>query len=142
MADMNQENDRPRRRGGFIRKLMIWRALFNARMRNYLLTGILVTAPITITVWISWKILEFFEATARGLLPDDWYPEFTIPGLGLLIVFLGLILVGALTAGLVGRLFVRTSERILNGMPVVRSLYGAIKQILETVLAQRATAAV
>ena len=131
---------RSRERSGFARKLSIWRAIFNARLRNYLLTGILVTAPITITVWISWQILQFFDATARHLVPAGWYPDIAIPGLGLLVVFLGLILIGALTAGLVGRLVVRTSERILNGMPVVRSLYGAIKQILETVLAQRATA--
>lgn len=128
----------PRR--GMARRLMIWRALFNARMRNYLLTGILVTAPITITVWLSWQILQFFDRTVRGLMPPDWYPDISIPGLGLLVVFLGLILVGALTAGLVGRFFVRTSERILNNMPVVRSVYGAIKQILETVLQNKATA--
>jgi len=131
---------RPRERSGFARKLSIWRAIFNARLRNYLLTGILVTAPITITVWISWQILQFFDATARHLVPAGWYPDIAIPGLGLLVVFIGLILIGALTAGLVGRLLVRTSERILNRMPVVRSLYSAIKQILETVLAQRATA--
>jgi uncharacterized membrane protein len=129
-----------RRKRRFGRRFSIWRALFNARIRNYLLTGVLVTAPITITVWISWHILQFFEATARNLVPRAWYPEFAIPGLGLLIVFIGLILIGALTAGLIGRFFVRTSERIMNRMPVVRSLYGAIKQILETVLAQRATA--
>jgi uncharacterized membrane protein len=119
---------------------MIWRALFNARMRNYLLTGILVTAPITITVWLSWQILQFFDRTVRRIMPPDLYPDISIPGLGLLVVFLGLILVGALTAGLVGRFFVRTSERILNNMPVVRSVYGAIKQILETVLQNKATA--
>ena len=45
-----------------------------------------------------------------------------------------------MTAGLVGRFFVRTSERILNNMPIVRSVYGAIKQILETVLQNKATA--
>ena len=119
---------------------MIWRALFNARMRNYLLTGILVTAPITITVWLSWQILQFFDRTVRRIMPLDFYPDISIPGLGLLVVFLGLILVGALTAGLVGRFFLRTSERILNNMPVVRSVYGAIKQILETVLQNKATA--
>jgi uncharacterized membrane protein len=119
---------------------MIWRALFNARMRNYLLTGILVTAPITITVWLSWQILQFFDRTVRRMMPPDLYPDISIPGLGLLVVFLGLILVGALTAGLVGRFFVRTSERILNNMPIVRSVYGAIKQILETVLQNKATA--
>ena len=87
---------------GLSRRLMIWRALFNARMRNYLLTGILVTAPITITVWLSWQILQFFDRTVRRIMPPDLYPDISIPGLGLLVVFLGLILVGALTAGLGG----------------------------------------
>lgn len=135
-----QSGPRKPKARGFSRRLMIWRALFNARMRNYLLTGILVTAPITITVWLSWKILQFFDRTVRRMMPPDLYPDISIPGLGLLVVFLGLILVGALTAGLVGRFFVRTSERILNNMPVVRSVYGAIKQILETVLQNKATA--
>lgn len=140
MNDRNTVSQTRPPRPKFARKLMIWRTLFNARIRNYLLTGILVTAPISITVWISWQILQFFEATARHLVPAAWYPDIAIPGLGLLVVFLCLILIGALTAGLMGRMFLRASERILNGMPVVRSLYGAIKQILETVLAQRATA--
>ncbi len=140
MAQAPNPRKNGNKRRGFARRLMIWRALFNARLRNYLLTGILVTAPISITVWISWQILQFFDATARHLVPAAWYPDIAIPGLGLLIVFAGLILIGALTAGLVGRLVLRTSERILNGMPVVRSLYAAIKQIMETVLAQRATA--
>jgi len=140
MANEAQEAGKRAKRGGFARRFMIWRALFNARIRNYFLTGILVTAPITITVWISWHILQFFDATARNLVPAGWYPDIAIPGLGLLVVFVGLILIGAMTAGLVGRLLVRASERILNNMPVVRSLYSAIKQILETVLAQRATA--
>ncbi len=140
MADASSNRRERRKRRGIARRFTIWRTLFNARLRNYLLTGILVTAPISITVWISWNILQFFDATARHLVPDAWYPDIAIPGLGLLVVFLGLMLIGAMTAGLIGRLLVRTSERILNRMPVVRSLYSAIKQILETVLAQRATA--
>ncbi|MFZ8950740.1 MAG: DUF502 domain-containing protein [Alphaproteobacteria bacterium] len=121
-------------------RFAIWRGLFNARIRNYFLAGVLVTTPITVTAWISWQILQFFEGAARHLMPDAWYPKIAIPGAGLLIVFLGLIIIGALTAGLLGRIFLRTSERILNQMPIVRSVYSAIKQVLETVLAKRATA--
>ena len=124
----------------FAIRFAIWRGLFNARIRNYFLAGVLVTTPITVTAWISWQILQFFEGAARHLMPDAWYPKIAIPGVGLLIVFLGLIIIGALTAGLLGRIFLRTSERILNQMPIVRSVYSAIKQVLETVLAKRATA--
>ena len=86
MAESNQTGRNGKRRGSMARKLTIWRALFNARMRNYLLTGILVTAPITITVWISWKILQLFDATARHMVPDAWYPDIAVPGLGLIVV--------------------------------------------------------
>ncbi len=133
-----QEKSTPR--SGVARKLAIWRALFSARVRNYFLAGVLVTTPLTVTIWISWQILQFFEGAARHLMPDSWYPKIAIPGVGLIIVFLGLIIIGALTAGLLGRIFLRTSERILNRMPIVRSVYSAIKQVLETVLSQRAAA--
>lgn len=136
----NDKKTERRKRHGVLRRLTIWRALFNARMRNYFLTGILVTAPVTITVWLSWQILQFFDRTVRGLVPVEWYPDFAVPGLGLLVVFFGLTLVGFLTAGILGRFFLHTSERILSSMPVVRSVYSAIKQILETVLKQKATA--
>ena len=71
--------------------------------------------------------------------PETYLP-FSLPGLGLLILFIALTLIGALTAGLIGRWVVRTGERILNRMPVVRSVYSAIKQIFETILAQQSNA--
>src|SRR5690606_12099851 len=59
---------------------------------------------------------------------------------GLVIAIVALTLIGAVTAGYVGRLFVRLSERLLARMPVIRSIYGATKQIFETVLAQKSQA--
>jgi uncharacterized membrane protein len=61
----------------------------------------------------------------------------TLPGIGLVIAIVVLIIIGALAAGLVGRLFVDYSERILNRMPIVRSIYGATKQVFETMLTQK-----
>jgi uncharacterized membrane protein len=79
-----------------------------------------------------------------GLIPERYNPEtylpFGIPGLGLVIAVAALILIGALTAGYVGRIVVRLSDAALARMPVVRSIYGATKQIFETVLAQKSTA--
>ena len=60
--------------------------------------------------------------------------------LSLFILFIVLTLIGALTAGLLGRWVVHTGERVLNRMPVIRSVYSAIKQIFETVLAQQSNA--
>lgn len=115
-----------------------------SRIRRYFLAGILVTAPLGITALIAWWIINFVDERITPLIPDKYNPEtylpFSLPGLGLLILFIVLTLIGALTAGLLGRWVVNTGERILNRMPVVRSIYSAIKQIFETVLAQQSNA--
>jgi len=115
-----------------------------AKLRAYFLAGVLVTAPIAVTVYLAWVLISFVDNRITPLIPAKYHPEtylpFSIPGLGLLILILFLTLVGAMTAGLVGRIFIRTSENILNRMPIVRSIYGAAKQIFETVLAQQSNA--
>ncbi len=114
------------------------------RIRRYFLAGFLVTAPLGITALIAWWIINFIDEWVTPLIPTKYNPEtylpFSLPGLGLLILFIALTLIGALTAGLMGRWVVRTGERILNRMPVVRSVYSAIKQIFETILAQQSNA--
>lgn len=114
------------------------------RLRAYFLAGVLITAPISITIYIAWGFISWVDGQVIPLLPDRYNPEnylpFSVPGIGLLIVLIGLTVIGALTAGIVGRLFLNASERLLNRMPVVRSLYGATKQIFETVLAHKSTA--
>lgn len=125
-------------------RLRAVRHVFNARLRTYFLAGVLVTAPITITVWLAWEIVGFFDAQVQALLPDRYNPEhylpFTIPGIGLVVFILAVTLIGALTAGLIGRTVLATGERILAKMPVVRTVYGALKQIFETVLAHKSEA--
>ncbi len=111
-----------------------------ARLRAYFLTGVIVTAPISITVFLVWQFLTFLDTQVEGLLPARYNPEtylpFSLPGVGLLIMLAFLTIVGMLTAGLAGRTLVRLGERLLARMPVVRSVYGTLKQIFETVLAQ------
>jgi uncharacterized membrane protein len=115
-----------------------------ARLRAYLLAGILLTAPIAITIYIVWVVVTFVDQTVARLLPPVYNPNhylpFSVPGLGLVIVITILVVIGWLAAGILGRFFVRVSEGVLNRMPVVRSVYGAVKQIFETILAQRANA--
>jgi len=119
-------------------------ASLGARLRNYFLAGILVTAPIGITFYLAWIFIDFVDGQVTPLLPAKYNPEtyltYGLPGLGLLIVIVVLILIGALTAGFVGHSFTRASERVLARMPVIRSVYGAVKQVLETVLAQQSKA--
>jgi len=117
---------------------------FVARLRAYFLAGILITAPISITFYLAWLFINFVDGKVTPLIPLKYHPEtylpFSMPGLGLLIVVVSLTLIGALTAGFVGRMYLRLSEHLLNRMPVIRGIYGAIKQILETVLAQQSNA--
>lgn len=115
-----------------------------ARLRAYFLAGILITAPLGITIYIAWAFIAWVDRQVIPLLPAHYNPEnylpFGVPGLGLVIVLVGLTAIGAITAGVLGRLFLSVSERLLNRMPVIRGVYSATKQILETVLANKATA--
>lgn len=114
------------------------------RLRAYLFAGVLVTAPIFITFYLAWLFVTFVDGKIEPLIPAKYNPEtylpFAIPGLGLLVLIFSLMLVGALTAGFFGRLWMRFSEQALNQMPVIRNVYSAVKQILETVLAQQSNA--
>lgn len=128
----------------FRTRLRAVRHVFNTRLRAYFIAGVLVTAPITITVWLAWEIVGFFDAQVQSLLPAQYNPEhylpFTIPGIGLLVFILAVTLIGALTAGLIGRTALSLGERVLAKMPVIRTVYGALKQIFETVLAHKSEA--
>lgn len=111
-----------------------------ARLRNYFLTGVIVTAPIAITIFLVWQFITFLDSYVGGFVPYRYNPEtylpFGIPGIGLIVMLAFLTLVGFVTAGFAGRTLVRTGERLLSRMPIVRSVYGTLKQIFETVLNQ------
>ena len=115
-----------------------------AKLRAYFLAGILITAPVSLTFYLAWLFIDFVDSKVTPLIPAQYNPEtylpFGMPGLGLLILVVVLTLTGALTAGFLGRLVLRTGERILARMPVIRNVYGVFKQILETVLAQQSRA--
>ncbi|MFZ1414523.1 MAG: DUF502 domain-containing protein [Defluviicoccus sp.] len=116
----------------------------SARLRAYFLAGVLVVAPISITFYLAWLLLSFVDARVTPLIParfnPDTYLPFAIPGVGLIVVVIFLTLVGMLTAGFFGRLVMRASEAVMVRTPFLRSIYGAVKQIFETVLAQKSAA--
>jgi uncharacterized membrane protein len=110
------------------------------RLRAYLFAGIIVVAPISITLFITWRVVDYFDTRVESLLPERYNPErflpFSLPGIGLLLTIAALILIGWFTASYVGHALMRLGERLLRRMPVVRSLYGTLKQIFETVFSQ------
>ena len=117
---------------------------FAARFRNYFFAGILVTAPVVITLWLAWKIIGFVDDIIKSVVPVKWHPEtylpFSLPGLGIVVILVVLILIGSLTSGFFGKLLVRGSGWILNQIPVISSIYGWTRQIMETVLSEDSTA--
>ena len=114
------------------------------RMRAYFFAGILVTAPIGISLWITWGIITFFDTQIVRLIPPKYNPEtylpISLPGLGLVLTIIVLTIVGWLAAGLLGRWLVRISGQVMARMPIVRNIYSAIKQVMETILAQKSNA--
>lgn len=114
------------------------------RLRTWFLTGLLVTAPIVVSLYATWIVIHSVDSTITPWIPAAYLPEsylpFRIPGMGLLIVLVALTLIGALTASLLGRYFLHLSDRILARMPVVRSIYGATKQVFETILSSQGNA--
>lgn len=109
-----------------------------ARLRNAFLTGLLIVGPVTITLYIMWGLINWVDAWVKPLLPTHYNPDtylpFPLPGLGLLVAIVGLTIIGALAANLLGRSLVSTGELMLGRMPIVRNVYSAIKQIFESVI--------
>lgn len=114
------------------------------RLRAYFFAGVLVVAPISITFYIAYLILDFIDSRITPLIPAHYNPNtylpFGIPGLGLFVLLVALTLIGATMAGYLGRVFVRLSETILARMPVIRGIYGAVKQLVEAVFGHKASA--
>lgn len=114
------------------------------RLRGYLLAGILVTAPISITIYLTWSFLTFVDSRVSKLLPEEWYEALyggtTVPGVGLVISIVFFIIIGWFATNFLGRLFITLSEYIVDRMPVIRSLYATIKQVFETIMATQSQA--
>jgi uncharacterized membrane protein len=111
-----------------------------ARLRNYFLTGIIVFAPLAVTVYIVWWFVDTVDNWVKPLVPSRYWPDtyfpMHVPGFGLIIAVVGLTMLGFLTANLVGRSFLNLTEWTLDRMPIVRGLYKSLKQIVETVFSK------
>ena len=115
------------------------RAVFmklGAKIRAYFFTGILVTAPVAITLYMAYKFIVWIDRLVNHILPpqykfDEILP-FTIPGIGLVVLVLALILVGMFAAGFLGKFFLRLGEWIVYKVPLISSIYSVLKQIFET----------
>ena len=114
---------------------------FFGRLRAYFFTGLVITAPIAITVWATYWFVTLFDAWVKPFIParynPDTYLPFQVPGFGLIFALIAITLIGALAANLVGRTLIGLWDKMLNRTPVVRSVYKGSKQIFETLFSQK-----
>ena len=117
-------------------------------LRNSFLTGIVVIAPVGLTVWLIWTVIGWVDGFVLPFVPNSYQPEtiikqifgeesqMNIRGLGVIFFLVFTTFVGWIAKGFIGRFFIRNAETLVHRMPVVRSIYSGVKQIAETVFAQ------
>ena len=104
------------------------------KISNNFFKGILISAPIIITLYIAWGLIKFFDKKASPLLGT--FP-FEIPGFGLITVFIFFAIIGFITTGLLGRIFSSFIGKVLSKMPVLRNIYSGLKQLFEAILSKK-----
>jgi len=111
------------------------------RLRNYFLTGLVITGPIGITLWLTWTFIKWVDGWVKPFVPRVYNPEtylpFPVPGFGLIVAIFVLTIVGFLAANFLGRSMISVGENLVGRMPLVRNIYSGLKQIFETVLDER-----
>jgi uncharacterized membrane protein len=112
-------------------------------MKRYLIAGLLVWVPLGITIWVLHFLLSTLDQTLL-LVPESWRPEqmlgVHIPGLGVVLAFLVLLLTGVVTANYFGQRLFRLWESILGRIPFVKSIYSSVKQVSDTLLSDSGNA--
>ncbi|NLH82581.1 MAG: DUF502 domain-containing protein [Phyllobacteriaceae bacterium] len=114
---------------------------WRARLRNHFVTGLVVMGPLAITVYLARGFLEWVDATVKPLIPVTWNPDHylpvAVPGFGLVVAMVGITLLGAATASLVGRTLLSYGEDLVGRMPFVRPVYRTLKQVFQTFVSSR-----
>ena len=126
-----------------------------ARLRGNFLAGLIIIAPIGLTLWLIYTVVGWIDSWVWPFVPDYWQPErivnrwfvpeggepinINVRGIGVFIFLLFTVIVGWIGKGLIGRSLLRWGEGLVDRMPVVRSIYNGVKQIAETVFSQRDT---
>ncbi len=134
-----------------------WRPF--AGLRNNFLAGLVVVVPIAITLWLIWTFVGWIDSWVLPFVPQKYHPDVlinhwfgdsqwfhwlfgpedvsvNIRGVGVILFLVFTVIVGWIAKGLIGRSFLGWGEQIVDRMPIVRSVYGGVKQIAETIFAQ------
>lgn len=121
-----------------------------ARLRASFLTGLVVIAPVGLTIWLIWAVVGWIDGWVLPLVPQAYHPDrmiqnffgldpalqINVRGFGVVIFLVFTIIVGWMAKGIIGRSFIKFAESLVERTPVVRTVYSGIKQISETIFAQ------
>ncbi len=114
-----------------------------AWLRGSFLTGLVVIAPIGLTLWLIWTVAGWVDSWVLPFVPiwlrPDQYVGLNIRGIGVFVFLIFTIAVGWMAKGIIGKSLIRWAESLVQNLPVVRSVYKGLKQIAETVFAQSET---
>lgn len=112
-------------------------------LRTNFFTGLVVVAPIGMTLWLIWTITGKIDSWVLPFIPTTFtlkpYIGIDLRGLGVMIFLIFTVIIGWLTKGIVGKSLLNWGEDLVARMPVVRSIYNGLKQLAETVFAQSDT---
>lgn len=112
-------------------------------LKKYLITGLLIWLPLAVTLWIIDFVVTAMDRTLL-LLPASWRPESAfgmhLPGFGLLVSLLVILATGVLAANFLGQRLLRWWEGLVARIPIVNSIYSSVKQVSDTMLAQKGNA--
>lgn len=114
-----------------------------AGLRTSFLTGVVVIAPIGLTLWLIWTVINWIDGWVLPFVPAPYRPSevlgVNIPGIGVVLFLIFAVVVGWIAKGVIGSTFIRWGEALVGRMPVVRSVYNGVKQVAETALSQSET---
>ena len=120
-------------------------------MKKYLLAGLLVWLPLTLTVWVLTSVLGvldgvfgWFISATQAVLPMAATAPLEalrhIPGLGVIVTLVALLLTGVFATNIVGQWWLKQGSRLLNRIPIVKSIYNSIKQVSDTLFSSSGNA--
>ena len=120
-------------------------------MKKYLIAGLLVWLPLAITIWVLQAALGvlngmfgWFLNAGKAVLPAAAEPLIDlllrIPGLGVIVMLLGLLITGVFATNIVGQWWLRQGSRVLSKIPIVKSIYNSVKQVSDTLFSSTGNA--